>query len=94
VETALADFRRFPQWMWRNTDVVAFLKWLRAHNDTVRSDAAQVGFYGLDLYSLNAWIDAVVGYLDTVDPGAACPDQQVRIAAGEELVDGKDIQPE
>src|SRR5258707_12159646 len=29
---ALADFRRFPTWMWRNTDVVEFLEWLRAHN--------------------------------------------------------------
>ncbi len=32
---ALADFRRFPTWMWRNTDVVEFVEWLRAHNDTL-----------------------------------------------------------
>ena len=31
--TALDDFRRFPNWMWRNTDVVGFLQWLRAFND-------------------------------------------------------------
>src|SRR5437016_3280700 len=30
---ALADFRRFPRWMWRNTEVVDFIDWLRAHND-------------------------------------------------------------
>src|SRR5512132_2881408 len=30
---ALTDFRRFPTWMWRNTVVVEFIEWLRAHND-------------------------------------------------------------
>ena len=28
---ALAGFRRFPQWMWRNADVLDFVGWLRAH---------------------------------------------------------------
>src|SRR5438105_9627668 len=26
-------FRRFPAWMWRNTDVDAFVRWLRGHNN-------------------------------------------------------------
>ena len=30
---ALADFGRFPTWMWRNADVLDFIGWLRAHND-------------------------------------------------------------
>jgi erythromycin esterase-like protein len=30
-----------------------------------------VGFYGLDLYSLNTSVQAVVGYLDRIDPAAA-----------------------
>ena len=29
---ALAGFRRFPQWMWRNTVLVDFVDWLRLHN--------------------------------------------------------------
>jgi erythromycin esterase-like protein len=33
--------------------------------------AACCGFYGLDLYSLHASIEAVLGYLDEVDPQAA-----------------------
>ncbi len=49
AQTALADFRRFPTWMWRNTDVVD----------------------GLDLYSLRASMDAVLRYLEKVDPDAA-----------------------
>src|SRR2546427_12510586 len=36
---ALADFKRFPTWMWRNADVLDFVGWLRAYNDTVPSIA-------------------------------------------------------
>jgi erythromycin esterase-like protein len=65
---ALADFRRFPTWMWRNTDVVEFVEWLRGHNEARPPGAAKIGFYGLDLYSLRASMEAVVQYLDKVDP--------------------------
>jgi len=63
-------FRRFPTWMWRNLDVEAFIGQLRDWNDT-RSTEDQVGVYGLDLYNLSASINAVLGYLDRVDPDAA-----------------------
>jgi erythromycin esterase-like protein len=33
--------------------------------------AQKVGFYGLDVYSLHASMEAVVEYLDCVDPEAA-----------------------
>jgi erythromycin esterase-like protein len=68
--TALDDFKRFPRWMWRNREVVDFLNWLRSHN-AGRDAAARVGFYGLDLYSLHASIEAVLTYLRKVDPAAA-----------------------
>lgn len=67
---SLADFERFPTWMWRNADVLEFIGWLRAHNDTCSADR-RVGFYGLDLYSLRASIQAVLAYLSKVDPDAA-----------------------
>jgi erythromycin esterase-like protein/predicted phosphoribosyltransferase len=67
---SLADFRRFPAWMWRNTDVLDFVGWLRAHNESREPDA-RVGFYGLDLYSLHTSMRAVLAYLDKVDPEAA-----------------------
>jgi protein-L-isoaspartate(D-aspartate) O-methyltransferase len=63
-------FRRFPTWMWRNTDVEAFVEWLRTWN-AARPTNERTGFYGLDLYNLNASIRAVLDYLDQVDPGAA-----------------------
>ena len=71
AETALSDFQRFPQWMWRNTVMLDFVEWLRRHNDSLPSDARKAGFYGLDLYSLHQAIEAVVGYLEKVDPEAA-----------------------
>jgi protein-L-isoaspartate(D-aspartate) O-methyltransferase len=63
-------FRRFPFWMWRNTDVEAFIEWLWSWNGA-RDAEQRVGFYGLDLYNLNASIRAVLDYLDQVDPAAA-----------------------
>jgi erythromycin esterase-like protein len=67
---ALGGFSRFPAWMWRNTDVVEFVNWLRAYNDRLQDGAAKVGFYGLDLYSLRASRQAVIKYLDKVDARA------------------------
>ena len=67
---ALSGFRRFPTWMWRNADVLDFVGWLRAHNETLPA-TSRVGFYGLDLYSLHASIDAVLHYLEKIDPEAA-----------------------
>jgi erythromycin esterase-like protein len=68
---ALAGFQRFPIWMWRNADVLDFVGWLRAHNDTLPRAERKVGFYGLDLYSLHTSIAAVISYLEHVDPPAA-----------------------
>lgn len=68
AEHALRDFRRFPAWMWRNTDVVEFVEWARARNDAHRHPATRVRFVGLDLYSLRASMEAVVAYLDRIDP--------------------------
>ena len=70
AEEALSGFRRFPQWMWRNADVLDFVGWLRAHNDAL-PEARRVGFYGLDLYALHSSIEAVLSYLRIVDPDAA-----------------------
>ncbi|HEX4689091.1 MAG TPA: erythromycin esterase family protein [Solirubrobacteraceae bacterium] len=71
ADEALGDFRRFPVWMWRNVEVAEFVTLLREYNDALGPGAAKVGFYGLDLYSLYTSIEAVVEYLDRVDPAAA-----------------------
>jgi erythromycin esterase-like protein len=68
---SLADFRRFPSWMWRNAEIVELVGWLRAHNDALPPGAPKVGFYGLDLYSPRSSMKAVLRFLDRVDPPAA-----------------------
>jgi len=68
--TALADFRRFPAWMWRNETMRDFVDWLAEFNRS-RPENNAVGLFGLDLYSLYGSIGSVLAYLDRVDPEAA-----------------------
>jgi len=63
-------FARFPTWMWRNVEVREFVDWLRAHNQARPRDQ-QVEFRGLDVYSLDRSMAAVLVYLDKVDPERA-----------------------
>ncbi len=56
----LGRFERWPTWMWANHEVATFLDWLRAHN---ASTGAQVGFFGLDVYSLWDSLRRVFAYL-------------------------------
>lgn len=71
VPESASPFARFPTWMWANTQVQAFVRWLRQHNELMRDPEQQTGFYGLDLYSLYTSAEAVLTYLDDVDPEAA-----------------------
>ena len=72
-------FSRFPNWMWANQSVLKFSRWLQDYNATFADNGHSVGFYGLDLYSLNSSIEAVLAYLDNVDPTTA---QQARVRYG------------
>ncbi|MGM0421747.1 MAG: erythromycin esterase family protein [Pseudomonadota bacterium] len=77
ADEALADFERFPSWMWRNTEVKDFITWLEKYNTTYRDPQKSptqrdpIRFYGLDLYSLSNSLHAVIAYLDKIDPIAA-----------------------
>ena len=64
-------FARFPTWMWRNREVSRLVDWLHDHNGGVDDPDRRVSFHGLDLYSLYTSRDAVLAYLDRVDPAAA-----------------------
>src|SRR5829696_558372 len=70
ADTARQAFERFPTWMWRNKEVLAFIDWLRLHNEQLPPER-RASFRGLDVYSLGASIEAVLEYLDRVDPNAA-----------------------
>jgi protein-L-isoaspartate(D-aspartate) O-methyltransferase len=68
-------FTRFPAWMWRNHETRELVDWLRARNRGLPMER-RAGFHGLDLYSLHTSIDAVLGYLDAVDPETAAVARQ------------------
>ena len=76
---SLDGFKRFPTWMWRNSEVVHFINWLRKFNDSHLPGLPKVGFFGLDLYSLFTSINEILKYLDGVDPEAAA-DARARYA--------------
>ena len=67
---ASQPFQRFPTWMWRNSVMPGLLRDLKGIN-AGRPAEDQAGFYGLDIYNMNASIEAVLAYLDENDPGAA-----------------------
>ena len=71
ADDALGGFERFPRWTWRNAEVRDWLNWLREYNDRVPDPLRKVSFFGLDLYSLNASVQAVLEHLERVDPAAA-----------------------
>jgi len=56
--------------MWANWEVLEFLDWLAVHNQLLDEDD-RIGFFGLDVYSLFESLEAVVDYLEDVDPDAA-----------------------
>ena len=66
AEQAFDDFERFPTWMWRNEEVLRFIRQLREINQN-RPAEGRVGFYGLDMYSLYRSSEAVIAYLEDVD---------------------------
>src|SRR5947209_2377565 len=41
---SLEGFKRFPTWMWRNSDVLDFIGWLREYNDALPADSIKTGF--------------------------------------------------
>ena len=69
-EGELTAFERFPTWMWRNTEVDSFIRWVRQHNQQ-RSYEQMCGFYGLDLYNLSGSMQAVIDFLEREDPELA-----------------------
>jgi len=70
VKEALGDFKRFPQWMWRNESMIAFIEWLCEFNDSQPVEK-RVQIYGLDLYSLHRSIAVLIAELEKIDPQVA-----------------------
>ena len=65
----LEAFERWPTWMWANEEILELAEWLSGHNEGLPEEE-RVGFYGLDVYSLWESMEAVIEYLERVDPEA------------------------
>ncbi|MBV9270010.1 MAG: erythromycin esterase family protein, partial [Candidatus Eremiobacteraeota bacterium] len=68
AQTALEEFQRFPSWMWRNSEFVAFVEWLKYYNVEAQSRCTLLG---MDLYSLHRSMSAVISYLEWQAPELA-----------------------
>lgn len=57
-------FSRWPTWMWGNTSIMDLMEELREFNE---GNLRQVGFHGMDVYSLYESMDEVVNKLQEID---------------------------
>lgn len=74
ADEVLKNFKRWPTWMWANEEVRDFMEWLRDFN---QSEGSDVGFYGLDVYSLWDSLHEVTEALKAIDPSAYQQAQKV-----------------
>ena len=65
----LMGFNRWPTWMWGNWEMVAFIDWLKDFNMKHVAEN-KIGFYGLDVYSFNESMEAIISYLKKNDLNA------------------------
>lgn len=67
---ALAHFKRWPTWMWSNTEIMKLAQWMKSYNE-LQLQKHKVSFYGLDVYSLFESMDEVLKKLRKIDPALA-----------------------
>ncbi|WP_159884958.1 erythromycin esterase family protein [Paenibacillus puerhi] len=67
AKEAFSDFNRWPAWMWANQEILEFAEWLR-HYNAEKPTEEQVGFFGMDVYSLWESMDAILTYLQAEAP--------------------------
>lgn len=66
AHTAIKEFDRWPSWMWANEEILDLVKWLKKYNESAEK---QVGFYGLDVYSLWESMEEIIRQLERLSPG-------------------------
>ncbi|MGB3260756.1 erythromycin esterase family protein [Paenisporosarcina sp.] len=69
VKDVLKAFNRWPTWMWANEEMADFILWLKEHNQKIEG-RQNVGFYGIDVYSLWESLEEVITYLSKTNPGS------------------------
>jgi erythromycin esterase len=61
-QDVLRAFNRWPEWMWANQEVQEFIEWLRSYNEQAKDN--EIGFYGLDVYSLWESMEEIIKHLE------------------------------
>lgn len=59
AETILRSFKRWPEWMWGNAEILKLAEWLREHNAQLPQEQ-RVGFFGMDVYGAEQSLQAVL----------------------------------
>ncbi len=67
---ALSSFTRWPEWMWRNEEILELISWMHHYNED-RPEWQRAGFYGLDVYAYEQGIRDVLDFLREADGAAA-----------------------
>jgi erythromycin esterase-like protein len=73
---ALLQVKRWPRWVWANTELEALGEWLRAFNRG-RPAGRRVGIHGIDLYAIWESLDAVQAFYQTHLPESAARVRQL-----------------
>jgi len=69
-DVLINSFRRWPTWMWSNWEIKDLMEWLKSYNTNLQ-EGNQVGFYGLDVYSLYESMECMKKFVrDMNDPEA------------------------
>jgi erythromycin esterase-like protein len=71
----MAQFNRWPTWMWANQEILQWMEWLRSDNET-KDQQDKVGFYGLDMYSLWESMEEIIRHLRA----SQAPESQITLA--------------
>jgi erythromycin esterase len=70
ARNVLKSFKRWPTWMWSNTEILTLMENIKEFNQN-REKNNKAGVYGLDVYSLFESIDHVIQELEKIDPKMA-----------------------
>jgi erythromycin esterase-like protein len=69
-EVLIENFKRWPTWMWANWEISDLMEWMKNYNEKLPIEQ-QVGFYGLDVYSLYESMQTIMKFVNELgDPEA------------------------
>ena len=69
-------FNQYPDWVWKNREILEFIRWLREHNNRIENSNLKVSLYGLDIYAFQRSREMVVEFLKKVSTDEAALAEQ------------------